>query len=558
MKRNLLALTDSVYDLLVVGGGIYGACVARDAALRGLSVALVEKSDFGAATSANSLKIIHGGLRYLQHADFMRMRESVKEQQVLMRIAPHLVHPLPVLIPTYGHWLQGKEAFALALLANHWISFDRDRLVRSQSCLPRGRVISKSEVLQLAPGIRQQGLTGGAIFYDAQLSNSERLIFAFLRSAEQAGAQLANYTEVKGFLKEKDTVIGVEASDTLTGDQLQIRAKTVVNTCGPWVSSILDSLRGRTAQQSNGQVFFAKAMNLLTRPFFPRHAVGVAGKNRYNDTDAVLNKGNRFLFITPWRGFSLIGTAQIAYDGHPEDCKASDEEIENFLREVNLAYPAADLKREDIVFVHSGLLPSSGICRTTGDVQVTKHYQIHDHRGEGIKGLLSVVGVKYTTARRVAEKVVDRVFESWGHKPPQSPASYTPLHGGRIEQFESFLRANIKNRPSSLSEEAMSHLVGNYGSAYQDVLQYLNVPRASTSGDRCTVLRAEVLHGIRDEMAQKLSDVVFRRTDLGTAGHPGDEALRVCADVMSAELGWNLSRTQHELQDVNKIFSMRQ
>ena len=113
MKRNLLALTDSVYDLLVVGGGIYGACVARDAALRGLSVALVEKSDFGAATSANSLKIIHGGLRYLQHADFMRMRESVKEQQVLMRIAPHLVHPLPVLIPTYGHWLQGKEAFAL-------------------------------------------------------------------------------------------------------------------------------------------------------------------------------------------------------------------------------------------------------------------------------------------------------------------------------------------------------------------------------------------------------------------------------------------------------------
>jgi glycerol-3-phosphate dehydrogenase len=482
----------------------------------------------------------------------------VKEQQVLMRIAPHLVHPLPVLIPTYGHWLQGKEAFALALLANHWISFDRDRLVRSQSCLPRGRVISKSEVLQLAPGIRQQGLTGGAIFYDAQMSNSERLIFAFLRSAEQAGAQLANYTEVRGLIKEKDTVIGVEASDTLTGNQLQIRAKTVVNTCGPWVSSILDSLRGRATKESNGQVLFAKAMNVLTRPFFPRHAVGVSGKNRYNDTDAVLNKGNRLLFITPWRGFSLIGTAQIAYDGKPEDCKASDEEIENFLREVNQAYPAADLKREDIVFVHSGLLPSSGISHTTGDVQVAKHYQIHDHRSEGFKGILSVVGVKYTTARRVAEKVVDQVFESWGHKPSQSASSYTPLHGGRIEQFDLFLRAHVKDRPPSLSEEAMSHLVGNYGSAYQDVLQYLDAPRCSTSGDRCPVLRAEVLHGIRDEMAQKLSDVVFRRTDLGTTGHPGDEALNICAEVMSRELAWAPSRTLQELQDVNKIFSMRQ
>jgi glycerol-3-phosphate dehydrogenase len=273
--------------------------------------------------------------------------------------------------------------------------------------------------------------------------------------------------------------------------------------------------------------------------------------------DAVFNKGNRLLFITPWRGFSLIGTAQVAYEGNPEDCKASDEEIHNFLQEVNQAYPAAELKREDIVFVHSGLLPSSGICHTTGDVQVAKHYQIHDHRGEGIKGLLSVVGVKYTTARRIAEKVVDRVFESWGRKPPQSASSYTPLYGGRIEQFDPFLRAHVKDRPSSLTEEAMSHLVGNYGSAYQDVLQYLGTPQVSTSGDRCSVLRAEVLHGIRVEMAQKLSDVVFRRT-VGTTGHPGDEALDICAEIMSRELDWAPSRTLQELHDVNKIFSMRQ
>ncbi len=201
--------------------------MAWDATLRGLSVALVDKADFGAATSVNSLKMIHGGLRYLQHADFRRMRASIRERRTLMQIAPHLVAPLPVLLPTYGHGLQGKAVLAAALLLNDVIGWDRNRLCDPQKHIPRGRVISKRACLQQLPGLDPRGLTGGAIFYDAQVHHSERLTLAFLQSAAQAGAQLANYVEATGFHLDRDCVTGVSACDVLTGNRFDIRP-------GPW------------------------------------------------------------------------------------------------------------------------------------------------------------------------------------------------------------------------------------------------------------------------------------------------------------------------------------
>lgn len=553
MKRDLAQLSTNVYDLCIIGGGIYGACVAWDAALRGLSVALVEKADFGSATSANSLKIIHGGLRYLQHADFKRMRESICEQRTLMRIAPHLVHPLPVLIPTYGHGIHGKEVFSLALMINDLIGLDRNRLEDPQKHIPPGRTISRREVMLQVPEIRQQNLTGGVVFYDAQVHNSERLVLSFLRSAEKAGADLANYAEVTRFLKDRDNITGVETKDVLTGDHFNIRAKTVVNTSGPWVDRVLSLLNGCKPPST---ALFAKAINLITRPLFQTYAVGISGKNKYHDEDTLINKGTRFLFITPWRGHSLIGTAYKAYDGEPDDLKVNREEIQDFVDEINHVYPAADLKVEDVSFFHGGLVSSSGICLKTGDVQRAKHYQIHDHRNDRVKGLISVVGVKYTTARYVAEKVVDRVFESWGQKPLKSVSSQTPLHGGQIEQFQAFLDAEIRKRPYGLREEMIQHLIYNYGSAYPEVLRYSDkdVEEGQTVKEDLAILKAEILHGIHEEMAHKLSDVVFRRTGLGTAGHPGDEPLSFCASIMGMELGWSPSRTQQELQEVNEIF----
>ena len=516
MQRNLQAIANSTYDVLVIGGGIYGACVAWEATLRGLSVALVELADFGGATSANSLKIIHGGLRYLQHADFKRMRESIHERTTLMRIAPHLVHPLPVMIPTYGHGMKGKEALRVAMALNDLISCDRNRLEDRQKHIPPGRILSKEECLRRLPGIPEERLTGAALFYDAQVYNSERLTLAFIRSAEQAGAAVANYVEVTGFI-HRDGIAGVRAKDVLTNSSFEIRAKTTINTSGPWLNRVL-SLLGQPQPPRR----LARAMNIVTRPLF-NDAVGLSSQGR-------------FLFIVPWRGYSMIGTDYAPWRGKPE-VTITEQDLQTFLDQINLACPSLNLTREDVSFVHAGLLPSSGLT-PTGEPLLSKHYQLYDHAQDGFSGLVSIAGVKYTTARDVAQKVVDYVFKSWGQKPPRSLSSVQPLHGAMAV-------STIAN-PLGLSEPVMRRLVYNYGSAYRDVLKYL--PHDSDRPEQ--VLKAETIHAVREEMAQKLSDVVLRRTELGTAGHPGDDVLAICAQTMGAELGWSLTKLEQEQQDV--------
>ncbi len=547
MQRTLTALASTEFDLLVLGGGMYGACVAWDATSRGLSVALVDKADFGSATSSNSMKIIHGGLRYLQHADFRRMRESITERRTLMHIAPHLVHPLPVLLPTYGHGLQGPEVFAAALFINDLVSFDRNRLRDPQKHIPRGRVLSKRSCLQQLPELHPQGLTGGALFCDAQVYHSERLILAFLQSAAQAGAVLANYVEATGFRRDGDRVRGVSARDVLGGDAFDIRARTVVNACGPWVPQVQHLLNRPAAPPP---LRYAKAMNLITRPLFDRYAVGIPSRMGYQDADAVVNKGNRLLFVAPWRGRSIIGTMQAACDEAAGDVRITEQDIQGFLDEVNTSYPPACLQRDEVMFVHGGHLPLTQIDARTGDVQLAKHEQIEDHRQDGIHGLISVTGVKYTTARRVAERVVDRVFAMQGQAPVRPRSATTPLYGGQIEQFDTFLQTETAKHAHHLGGQDMHRLIMNYGTAYPKVLKYLDTcpVAAPLTPSEDAVMRAEVRYAVREEMAQRLSDIIFRRTELGTMGAPGDDVLRICADVMQAELGWGPTRVERECQ----------
>jgi len=555
MNRDLTQLANSKYDLLVIGGGIYGACVAWEATLRGLSVALLEKEDFGNATSANSLKTIHGGLRYLQHLDLKRMRESIRERRTLMRIAPHLVHPLPCLMPTYGHLMKGREAMALALKVNDLVSFDRNRLEDPQKHLPKGRVISRQECLQLLPDIATEGLTGGATWYDAQVYNSERLTLSFLLSATKAGTIVANYAKVTGFLREQDCVVGVEAEDMLTGNRFEVRAKSVVNTSGPWVNSVLGLLNG---QRPSLGVRFAKAINLVTRSFCLTHAVAISSRNT-SPANAASNKGGRLFFISPWRGHSVIGTAYSVWKEDPDHFTVTEDDIRCLLADFNQAYPAASLRREEISFIHGGLVPISGADPKTGTVQRSRCYQIHDHQREGLRGLISVVGVKYTTARDVAEKVVDQVFRMWRLKSPPSTSAFTRLHGGDIDQFDSFLQTEIRREPCGLDDKIIRHLIYNYGAVYPEILRSFerDFNREHKITDRLVVLRAEILHGVRHEMAQKLTDVVFRRTDLCTAGHCGDEILEFCSQVMGKELGWAQAKIQKELQEVQSVFTQK-
>jgi glycerol-3-phosphate dehydrogenase len=549
--RNLTNLARHAYDVLVIGGGIYGVCIAWDAVLRGLSVALVEKGDFGHATSSNSLRVIHGGLRYLQHGDIRRVRRSIQERAAFMRIAPHLVHPLPILIPTYGHSLRGKEILSLAIFINKIVGLDRDHLPGTHKQLLKGRVISKPECLRLFPGVCEKGLTGGVIVYDCQMSNSERLVLSFARSASQAGAELANYVEAIELFKDGGRVGGIRARDVLTGDEFKVKAKVVINASGPWGDRLASAFSGG---ERSRQASLSKAFNLqINRQLISDNAVGVYSQGRFKDRDAIFDKGSRLFFIMPWQHRSLIGTAHLPYDGGPDEFQIAEAEIQDFISEINDAYPAAGIAMKDVERVYGGLLPADA---DSGGVQLLREHELYDHgKDDHIDGLISVKGVKFTEARYVAEKAVDAAFTKLGKRPPKSMAAVTPLYGGQMGRFENFLTEETQRRSHELSADLVRQLISQYGSGYGSVLKYLKkTPEATTDIDLVT--RAEVLHGIREEMAQKLADIVFRRTTVALPGNLTETSLKTCAAVMAEELGWNEERVRRETAEVRAKLSL--
>ncbi len=554
MIRNLQALATREYDLAIVGAGIYGISIARDAALRGLRVALVEMGDFGHATSSNHHKIIHGGFRYLQHADFKRMREAIRERSTLLRIAPHLVHPLPFLIPTYKRLLQRKLLLSLALKLNDLISVDRNRNLDSRKTIPRGRVISKAGFARLCPIFDQRNITGGAIFFDGQVTNPNRLNLTLLISAVQAGAHAINYVEVTGFLRKQNQITGIHVRDTLAGVSSTVRARVVVNCAGPWADRVVEALGGRVKPSLGG---FCKSFVLVTRALVSGIAVGIPGRFEYTDRDAIVKKGFRYFFITPWRNTSLIGTFQTAYASEPGALTVSEQEIGEAIGAINLAFPTADLRRHEVISVLRGMVPGMGDFGHDGQVQLKKHHEIRDHAVEdGVEGLLTVTGVKYTTARSVAEKTVDIIFEKLGMKPPKCETAVTPVYGGAIGCFDEFMARAVATRPAHIDIDTAEHLATTYGTAREEIYRYCDSESSWSErvAPNSPVIKAEVLHAVFGEMAQRLSDVIFRRTDLGTAGHPGDDALATCAEIMATELGWSRQRIDKELLEVQSEF----
>ena len=316
MKRNLDTLAGREHDLAIIGGGFFAACAAWDASLRGLSVALIERGDFGGATSAHSFKMVHGGIRYIQHADFRRMRESSGERRALLRIAPHLVNPLPIVIPTYGHGIKGKAALQIGASIFDCITSDRNRgLDDPDRRVPRSRALSKQEVLSRFNGLRKEGLTGAVIFADAQMYNPPRLVLSVLRSAADAGAAVANYVEATAFLREGNRIRGVRAHDSLTGSDFDIRARVTLNAAGPYAEHLLAERLGVNLEPRgtySRDASFVVARRLLDGD----HGLAVLGRTR--DPDAIFSRGQRHLFIVPWRDYTLIGVWHRVHDAHPD------------------------------------------------------------------------------------------------------------------------------------------------------------------------------------------------------------------------------------------------
>lgn len=555
MQRDKSTFGKREYDLIVVGGGIFGVCATWEAASRGLSVALVEQGDFAHATSANCFKMVHGGIRYLQHADIARVRESSRERSAFLRIAPHLVKPLPILIPTYGHGMQGKEILKTGMTLYDLVTCDRNRTIRDAARqIPGGHLLSRDKVLDLFPGLDSRRLTGGGVIYDGQMYSPSRLALAFVHSAVHNGADVANYVQAKGILHSHDKVFGISAIDTLTGEQFDIRGKIVLNTAGPWAKYFLDQSMGNSMVPEC--TFSRDAYFVVNRPFSSSYALAIQGKTK--DPDAVVSRQKRHLFLVPWRDYTLVGVWHVVHSGLPGEFTVTRTELQEFLDEVNEGYPPLQLTLEDVSMWNAGLVLFGENKPGAKNLSYGKRSLMIDH-GEkgGIQGLISLIGVRYTMARAEGDKAINLVSRKLGKSIQDSRTAETPIYGGRIENFDKELIEVVKNRDPQMSEISMRSLFQNHGSEYKNLFKYFqeNPDWVKTVG-KTSVIRAEVVHAVREEMAQHLSDVVLRRTDLGTGSYPGPEALHECAQLMARELQWSEARKHEELLKVKAAFPM--
>lgn len=548
IERKVQNLTGENFDVLIIGGGMYGAALVWEAVSRGLSVALIEKNDFASHTSGNSLKIIHGGLRYLQTLDFKRVFESIRERKILMKIAPHLVNPLPSLMPTYGMTMKSKHVMWAGMLLNDLVSCTRNSGMDPERFLPNGRVLSRTVAKSLLPVLKDHHYTGAACWYDGQAYNTERLALSFIRSAAEKGARVCNYTSADDFIMSGNNVTGVKARDMLNGSEFEIRAKMVITTAGPWTNSIMKKVSGKT---TTGPFILSKAINLvLKRNLADKYAFGVSSAIEYRGGKKYDRNKRRLLFLTPWREYTVVGTTHLPYNGQPDDFKVSEYDIKDFLLELNDILPDSNLKRDDVTYFHGGVLPLAAEPVPGQDVELLSHYRIVDQEQEnGISGLVHVVGVKYTTARDVAESVMNSVCRKLGNSDVNFSTRTTPLSGGDIADFAEFRNTAI--RDLKLPEKVTDQLLKNYGQNYRFILDIIknNPDLAQPVEKKASVIRAEIVFAVRQESAIKLADVVLRRTELGSGERPSPEALEICAGLMAQELGWEQARIKKEIND---------
>ena len=540
MIRDLDRLTGQTFDVLVVGGGIYGLTIAYDAAQRGLSVALIARDDFGSGASFNHLRTIHGGLRYLQSLDVGRARESVRERRTVARIAPQAVRPLPFALPLYRSLMRGKTVMRAGFALDRLVSAGRNRGVPASHRLPGGRVFSRGSAVQRFPGLRRQGLTGAAVFHDYVTTEPDRFTFAYALAASEHGAVLANHVEAVSPLVDSAggrRVAGVTARDALGTRTLEIAARVTVNATGARVDRLLAPLGASTG------IPMMKAMNLVTRRDAGHEALG--GRST----------SGRNLFLVPWRERALFGTWESDHTCDPDDTSIEERDLAAFIAELNQAFPALDLTMADITLVHRGVVPAS----VRGDrVSLEGHEQVRDHARDGLEGILSVAGAKFTTARAVAERVTDTLLSKLQHAPAPCRTASAPLPGGTVRDVGLAIADARREFDEGLPTDTIPHLIAAYGSRYRDVMEIAAARpdwRTRLAPDS-PVIGAELVLAARKEMAPTLADAVIRRTPLGALGYPGGDAMARAAAIVGAELGWTEERRREEIAAVKRFYPL--
>jgi len=528
------------YDLLVVGGGIHGLFAAYDAAQRGVSVALVDRADFGSGLSFNHQRTIHGGLRALQTGNVRKTRQQIAERRAWARIAPHLLRPLPFLFGTYGWSTRSRLAVRLGFRLYDMVGRSRNAGVVPELHLPRTRLESAAATRRLFQGIAENGLSGGAIWYDYQTRHADRLTWTVALAAREAGATLVNYAAAVAPLKQQSRITGARVVDARDGREHAIEAKVTLIAAGAGTAATFRAFGLQGAPPMVG------AMNLL----LDRPARDIA--------TAARAPSGRMLTAVPWQGYLLVGTHQsdIVVDGDREGHAAPPPDmLDACLDQVNQAFSRLRATRADIRLVHYGLTPA--VVRR-GRPELLPEPIIERHTTNGSAGVVSLVGVKYTTARLAAQHAVDAVCAELGgsHRRCRTGTTLLPFAG--IADAEGRLVETLRDLGVSLDRDVQEHLTSWYSTESTDVVTF-----AAKHGllERLTpglpVLSGEIAYAAANAQAEHLADAVLRRTALAAAGHPGQAALEHAADVMGSGLGWTADRRAREIDETSRVFTAR-
>jgi len=510
------------YDLIIIGGGINGTAIARDAALRGLRTCLVEQDDLCAGTTRWSSRLVHGGLRYLEHGELGLVHESLREREILFRQAPHLVQPLPLLIPVYGHSSRGLNTISFGL----WLY----GMLAGRSTLPGHRRLDDRELEQLAPGLDRAGLAGALLYYDGQVSHVERLVVENALAARAAGADILLHTRVEALLLDGRRIHGVRCVARLSGAVQEIRARAVINAAGPWVDRLLGTLPRRPARLMGP----TRGTHIVVPAFTGAPAAGCYLEARSD---------RRPFFILPWNGMVLIGTTDIRDDGDPGAAQASAAEISYLLEETTQVFPAAGLGPHSVLWHYTGLrpLPRQG-RRLTGSI--SRRHQLR-HHAPLARGLYSVVGGKITTCRSLAEDAVDQVVRRLriSARPCQTATEPLPGCGDR-----SAILAALAHYPA-ISPASRQHLWDIYGARATAVAALLNAAPelAQPICPHSHAIGAEVVFAMREELAVHLTDILFGRCMAALSPDLGAAAMSAALPIAARTGGWNQERQQAEL-----------
>ena len=505
--------TQPDFDVAIIGAGINGAGIARDAAMRGLQVLLVDKSDIGSGASAASTRLIHGGLRYLEHFEFGLVRESLREREILFRIAPHLIQPLPITIPIYRQNKRGPLLIRAGLIAYDLLSLKKS--------MPRHCMVSRAETLRQLPGLNPEGLLGSAVYFDAQVAFAERLVLENVLAAREFGAKVFTYARVTNLIVENERVSGVEFT-CADGQPRVAAADVIVNAAGPWIDRLLQQAPVESPKLIGG----TKGSHIVVSSFpgAPADAIYLEARS-----------DRRPFFVLPWNGNYLIGTTDVRFEKDPDEVRSELWEIDYLLTETNIAFPEARLSREHVLYTFSGVRPLPS-TNDKDEQSITRRHFIREH--PRLSNLLSIVGGKLTTYRSLAEECVDLIFRKLGQRSPPCMTAQEVLPGA--VNLESFAKEFNEFTP-----EVRERLLRVYGSRAAAVAQINE-----------DAFAAQIIFAFEHEFAKNLSDCFLRRTMIGLNSDCGLNHIEAAAQVGIKFLGWSDARAKHESEDyLNRVES---